>query len=199
MIPLPCNWKRTVRIIISYLKGFNIFWEDVLMEKVSVKLRQEVYRSDAWKIIDWLEDDEVSKYLNESQNVTESIRQVINRVNMPILTPLFNQEGSFFIITLNEEEPIGFLRLVPKSKAVEIVIVIGDKEKWGHGFGSNAIKEALKKAFFSWRANEVIAKINFRNERSIRAFNRVGFREDKLLAKEIQYAMSMDEFLKLAA
>lgn len=169
------------------------------MEKVSVKLRQEVYRSDAWKIIDWLEDDEVSKYLNESQNVTESIRQVINRVNMPILTPLFNQEGSFFIITLNEEEPIGFLRLVPKSKAVEIVIVIGDKEKWGHGFGSNAIKEALKKAFFSWRANEVIAKINFRNERSIRAFNRVGFREDKLLAKEIQYAMSMDEFLKLAA
>ena len=61
----------------------------------SVKLRQEVYSSDAWKIIDWLEDDEVSRYLNESQNVTDSIKQVINRVNMPILTPLFNQEGSF--------------------------------------------------------------------------------------------------------
>ena len=60
-----------------------------------MKLRQEVYSSDAWKIIDWLEDDEVSRYLNESQNVTDSIKQVINRVNMPILTLLFNQEGSF--------------------------------------------------------------------------------------------------------
>ncbi|NLZ49508.1 MAG: GNAT family N-acetyltransferase [Clostridiales bacterium] len=169
------------------------------MGNKSVKLRQEVYRSDAWKIIDWLEDHEVSRYLNEDQNVTESIRQVINRVNLPILTPLFNQQGSFFIITINEEEPIGFLRLVPKNKSVEIVIVIGDKEKWGNGFGSNAIKEALKKAFFSWRAEEVIAKINFKNERSIRVFNKVGFREDKRLAKEMQYAMSMDEFLKLAA
>lgn len=165
----------------------------------SLKLRQEVYRSDAWKIIDWLEDDEVSRYLNESQNVTGAIRQVINRVNMPILTPLFNQDGSFFIITINEEEPIGFLRLVPKNKAVEIVIVIGDKEKWGNGFGSHAIKEALKKAFFSWRADQVIAKINFKNERSIKVFNKVGFREDKQLAREMQYAMSMDEFLKLAA
>jgi len=169
------------------------------MGNKSVQLRQEVYRSDAWKIIDWLEDDEVSRYLNEDQNVTESIRQVINRVNLPILTPLFNQQGSFFIITLNEEESIGFLKLVPKSESVEIVIVIGDKEKWGNGFGSNAIKEALKKAFFSWRVKEVIAKINFKNERSIRVFSKVGFREDKLLAKEIQYAMSMDEFLKLAA
>ena len=106
------------------------------MGNKSVQLRQEVYRSDAWKIIDWLEDDEVSRYLNEDQNVTESIRQVINRVNLPILTPLFNQQGSFFIITLNEEEPIGFLKLVPKSESVEIVIVIGDKEKWGNGFGS---------------------------------------------------------------
>jgi RimJ/RimL family protein N-acetyltransferase len=199
MLTLPCIWKRTVRILKSFLKGFSIFWEDILMGNGSVKLRQEVYSSDAWKIIDWLEDDEVSRYLNESQNVTDSIKQVINRVNMPILTPLFNQEGSFFVITINEDEPIGFLRLVPKNKSVEIVIVIGDRDKWGNGFGFNAIKEALKKAFFSWRADEVIAKINFKNERSIRVFDKVGFKEDKQLAKEIQYAMTMDEFLKLVA
>jgi RimJ/RimL family protein N-acetyltransferase len=199
MLTLPCIWKRTVRILKSFLKGFSIFWEDILMGNGSVKLRQEVYSSDAWKIIDWLEDDEVSRYLNESQNVTDSIKQVINRVNMPILTPLFNQEGSFFVITINEDEPIGFLRLVPKNKSVEIVIVIGDRDKWGNGFGFNAIKEALKKAFFSWRADEVIAKINFKNERSIRVFDKVGFKEDKQLAKEIQYTMTMDEFLKLVA
>lgn len=169
------------------------------MKAFDVQLRQEIYRSDAYRIIDWLEDDEVVRYLNENQNVCSSIRQVIDRVNMPILTHLFNDNGSFFIVTTNEEEPIGFLRLVPKGKSAEMVIVIGDKEKWGTGLGSNAIRQGLKHAFFYWRVDEVIAKINFKNERSIKVFNKVGFKEERLLQREIQYSMSIHEFLKLAA
>lgn len=169
------------------------------MKNNTVKLRQEVFTSDAWKIIDWLEDDEIIKYLNERQNVGNSIRETIYRVNMPILTPLFNQYGSFFMITKGEQEPIGFLRLVPKGKIAEMVIVIGDKEEWGKGLGANAIKEGLKQAFFEWRVDEVIAKINFENKRSKRAFKKVGFIKDKELTKEIQYAISIEQFLKLAA
>ncbi|WP_163192312.1 GNAT family N-acetyltransferase [Clostridium thermarum] len=169
------------------------------MKGISVQLRQEVYRSDAFKIIDWLEDEEVIRYLNEQQNVCSGIRQVLDRVNMPILTHLFNQNGSFFVITINENEPIGFLRLVPKPSGAEMVIVIGNKDLWGKGLGPYAIIEGLKFAFFNWRAGEVVAKVNFRNERSLKAFRKVGFRQEKELAKEIQYAMSMDEFLKLVA
>lgn len=163
-----------------------------------VKLRQEVFKDDAWKIIDWLKDNEVTAYLNERQNVCKSIEQVIYRVNMPILTHLFNQSGSFFIIT-NEDESIGFLRLVPKARGAEMVVVIGDREEWGKGFGPNAIFQGLKQAFFEWRVEEVVAKINFKNERSRKAFKKVGFTKDKELAKEIQYSITMKEFLKLAA
>lgn len=169
------------------------------MKALNIQLRQEIYQKDAWKIIEWLEDEEVIKYLNERQNVSNSIRQVMNRMNMPIMTHLFNQDGSFFIITTKEEGPIGFLRLVPKARGAEMVIVIGDKDKWGKGLGSNAIFQGLKHAFFKWRVNEVIAKINLKNERSIHVFQKVGFRKEKLLPKEIQYSISMDEFLKLAS
>lgn len=169
------------------------------MKSNNVQLRQEVFKSDAWKIIDWLEDNEVTEYLNERQNVGNSIKQVIYRVNMPILTHLFNQDGSFYMVTTDEKEPIGFLRLVPKGKGAEMVVVIGDKEKWGKGFGSSAIFQGLKQAFFEWRVDEVIAKINFKNQRSIRAFKKLGFQEDKELVKETQYSLSMKEFLKLAA
>lgn len=169
------------------------------MRSNNVQLRQEVFKSDAWKIIDWLEDNEVTEYLNERQNVGNSIKQVIYRVNMPILTHLFNQDGSFYMVTTDEKEPIGFLRLVPKGKGAEMVVVIGDREKWGKGFGSSAIFQGLKQAFFEWRVDEVIAKINFKNQRSIRAFKRLGFQEDKELVKETQYSLSMKEFLKLAA
>ncbi|WP_035291816.1 MULTISPECIES: GNAT family protein [Clostridiaceae] len=164
-----------------------------------VQLRQEVFKSDAWMIVDWLKDYEVTQYLNERQNVSKSIEQVIYRVNMPILTHLFNQDGSFFMVTTKEEEPVGFLRLVPKSSAAEMVIVIGDKEKWGKGLGTNAIFEGLKHAFFQWRVDEVVAKINYKNRRSQRAFKKLGFTEDKELPKEIQYSITMDEFLQLAS
>jgi RimJ/RimL family protein N-acetyltransferase len=164
------------------------------MKAHNIQLRQEVFEADAWKIADWMEDYEVVKYLNEGQNVAKSIKQVIQRVNLPILTHLFNNNGSFFNIT-EEKQPIGFLRLIPKGKAAEIVIVIGDKKRWGRGLGKNAILQGLRHAFFEWRMDEVIAKINFKNERSIRVFKRVGFKPDKELTKEMQYTISIEEFL----
>ena len=160
-----------------------------------LELRQEVFKSDALKIISWLDDEEVSKYLNESKNVTKSIERVIYTTNIPILTHLFNRNGSFYMITI-EDEPVGYLKLVPKGKTVEMVIVIGDKEKWGMGLGSNAIFQGLKEAFFNWRFDEVIAKIHFENERSKNAFRKVGFKADKKLPKEMQYSMNMKTFLK---
>lgn len=164
-----------------------------------VNLRQEVFKRDAWKIVDWLEDNEVTQYLNERQNVGKSIKEVINRVNMPILTHLFNQDGSFFMVTTRKEESVGFLRLVPKKGGAEMVIVIGDKEKWGKGLGTNAIFQGLKHAFFEWRVDKVVAKVNFKNERSRRAFKKLGFTKDKELPKEVQYSISMEEFLEIAA
>lgn len=166
------------------------------MKASSIQLRQEVFKADAWKIAEWLEDNEVIEHLNERQNVAKGIKQVIQRVNMPILTHVFNQNGSFFVITEGGES-IGFLRLVPKGKLAEMVIVIGDKEKWGKGLGKNAILQGLKHAFYEWRMDEVIAKINFKNERSKRVFKKVGFKRDKELAKEIQYSISIEEFLKI--
>lgn len=167
------------------------------MNARSIQLRQEVFETDAWKIADWLDDHEVIQYLNEGQNVVNSIKQVIQRVNMPVLTHLFNQNGSFFII-IEEKQPIGFLRLVPKGKAAEMVIVIGEKKKWGKGLGKKVIIQGLRHAFFEWRMDEVTAKINHKNERSIKAFKSVGFKPEKKLAKEMQYSISIGEFLKIS-
>ncbi|KEI93535.1 GNAT family N-acetyltransferase [Clostridium botulinum] len=169
------------------------------MEDNNVELRQEVFKSDAAIIANWLEDTEITQYLNEKQNVSRSIKDIMYRVNMPILTHLFNKNGSFFMVTTSEKEPVGFLRLVPKNNVTEMVIVIGDKDKWGKGLGTNAILEGLKHAFFQWRADEVVAKINFKNQRSRKVFRKIGFTEDKELAKEMQYSMSIKEFLELVA
>ncbi len=114
------------------------------METISIKLSQEVYKSDAEKMVNWLSDKEITSNLNEDSNVTENLINVINRIDMPILTHLFNNNCSFFTIK-NINETVGFLRLIPKNRGIEIVIAVGEKELWGRGIGYSAVFEALKK------------------------------------------------------
>jgi RimJ/RimL family protein N-acetyltransferase len=169
------------------------------MKAAHVILRREINREDAQKIADWLEDSEITCFLNEHQNVSNNIKQVLERVHLPVLTHLFNQNGSFFMISTANYEPIGFLRLVPRHRETEMVIVIGDKKRWGQGFGTGAVLQGLRHAFFEWRMDKVVAKINMENHRSLRVFKRAGFQHEKELQREFQYSITLDDFLKLAA
>jgi len=169
------------------------------MKASKVTLQREVYRNDALKIADWLEDEDIIKYLNEHQNVSQGIKQILSRVQMPILTHLFNQNGTFFVIHEGQSKPIGFLRLVFREDEAEMVVVIGDKDKWGLGYGTDAVRQALHHAFFNWRVNKVIAKINELNHRSIRAFRKAGFKHEKKLACEHQYSIAIEDFIRKAA
>lgn len=168
------------------------------METSSIKLSQEIYRTDAEQIVYWLSDKEITNNLNEESNVKENLLNVINRVNMPILTHLFNNNCRFFTIK-NIYGTIGFVRLVPKKGIVEIVITVGEKKLWGKGIGHNAVLEALKKAFFEMRTEEVVAKIKKTNSRSRNLFKGVGFKEVKELEKEVEYHITKEAFFRIAA
>lgn len=166
------------------------------MNAFQVELKQEVTRKDAQTIITWMKDNEITKYLNESVDIIYELQRAIERVNMIILTHLFNNQGSFYLIYSYNTEPVGFLRLVRKPKETEMVIVIGDKQRWGNGLGKASIKKGLEIAFFQWRASHVIAKIDPNNVRSIKVFENVGFK----LMNEYQnmkvYSLSLDNFVK---
>lgn len=167
------------------------------MEINHIKLSQEVYRADAEKIAHWLSDEEITSYLNEDDNAKQNLIKVINRVNMPILTHLFNNNCRFFTIK-NICGTVGFLRLVPKNEKVEIVIAVGEKELWGKGIGYNAVIEALKKAFFDMRTEKVVAKVKKTNKRSRNLFKGIGFKEAKELEKEIEYHITKESFWEIA-
>lgn len=168
------------------------------MEISNIKLSQEVYRSDAEQIANWLSDKEIVSNLNEDNNAKDNLINVINRVNMPILTHLFNNNCRFFTIK-NIYGTIGFLRLIPKNEKVEIVIAVGEKELWGKGIGHNAVFEALKKAFFDMRTEKVVAKIKKTNQRSQNLFKGIGFKEVKELETEIEYHITKETFWRIAA
>lgn len=147
----------------------------VKMNKPFIALCPEITRPDAFKLMDWLADEDVTRYLSDSRDVSRFIAQVMERVHLPILTHLFNQGGRFFMACDRHDMPVGFVRLVQTGPDCEMVLVIGDRDNWGRHFGASAIREAMKLAFLDMRAERLVAKIHPDNARSLKLFQRCGF------------------------
>ncbi|MEG1565882.1 MAG: GNAT family protein [Bacilli bacterium] len=169
------------------------------MEKASdVWLRLDIKSKDAQNIIKWLHNKEVSRYLNEDNDEIESLEYIIRNNDVNLLQYRLNQDGRFFIIDGVDKESIGFINLftLKDKKRYEIVIVIGDPENWGKGYGYNSLKKCMKEVFFKWRIDELDALIKIENERSIHMFNHLRFKIVSQSDKYIKYRLSFDEYLK---
>ncbi|HEX7770356.1 MAG TPA: GNAT family N-acetyltransferase [Dokdonella sp.] len=145
------------------------------MNSPFISLCPEITRADALTLIDWLEDECVTRHLSDSRDVSRHIEHVVARVQLPILTHLFNQGGRFFIAHDRRDVPVGFVRLVKSGLDCEMVLVIGHARNWGRGLGAAAIREGMKLAFLEMRSEKLIAKIHPDNARSLKTFQRCGF------------------------
>ncbi|ADH84796.1 GNAT family N-acetyltransferase [Desulfurivibrio alkaliphilus] len=164
------------------------------MKQEGVELRREVYRQDVEKMADWMADREVTEYLNEDQNIDGELKNLLSSSQLPIYSPHFNRNGSFFLVTLPSRGPIGFVRLVPKREQAEVVVVIGERRCWSQGYGRQAIFQAARYAFFEWRKERVVATIHRENQRSKKVFKKAGFRKAERLATETRYTLPVEKF-----
>lgn len=166
------------------------------MSKPFISLCPEITRANALDLMDWMEDENVTRHLSDSRHVSRFIEQAVGRVQLPVLTHLFNQGGRFFMAYDRHDKPVGFVRLIKTGSDCEIVLVVGDREKWGRKLGSSALHEGMKLAFFDMRAEKLIAKIHPDNTRSLKAFLRCGFQLEGETATIKSYAMTSDRYLQ---
>lgn len=169
----------------------------VKMNKPFISLRPEITRADALTLMDWLEDECVTRFLSDSRHVSRFIEQVIGRVQLPILTHLFNQGGRFFMACDRHDVPVGFVRLVKTGPDCEMVLVIGNRDNWGRKLGASAIREGMKLAFFDMRAEKLIAKIHPDNARSLKAFESCGFLLESPMLPLKSFAMTSERYRRL--
>jgi len=167
------------------------------MNKPFISLCPEITRAHALKLMDWLEDDRVTCYLSDSRDVSRSIEHAIDRTQLPILTHLFNRGGRFFMAYDRHDEPVGFVRLIKTGRECEIVLVIGDSEKWGRNLGARTIREGMKLAFLDMRAEKLIAKIHPDNVRSLKAFVRSGFMLENETPTLKSFSMTVGRYRQL--
>jgi RimJ/RimL family protein N-acetyltransferase len=85
---------------------------------------------------------------------------------------------SFSIRTLADDELIGNCSLFDvnhKNRRAELGIVIGEKEYWGRGYGTDAMSVLLRFGFDELNLHRVELQVYDFNPRGIRAYEKLGF------------------------
>ena len=72
-----------------------------------------------------------------------------------------------------------------KNRNCTIGIMIGDKNCWGKGYGSDALKVLIKFIFEEVNMDKIKLNVFSFNKRAISCYKKVGFKEEGLLKREI--------------
>ena len=109
-----------------------------MKKAASAFLRMEICHADITRMIRWMRNPNVTKYLNEAPDVAQSLEQLVRSVPEPMYQYHLCRTGHFFMVCHQENESVGFVKLLPTAMegAYEIVYVIGEDALWGGAFGA---------------------------------------------------------------
>lgn len=100
----------------------------------------------------------------------------------------FDDNYSFAIETLQEGKYIGGCgvnKLDWKNSVATVGIFIGDKDYWGKGYGTDAMKVLVKFIFEQMNINKVKLFVYSFNERAVKSYEKCGFIREGVLRQEI--------------
>lgn len=126
----------------------------------------------------WVNDREVTRYLSLRYEMSLAAEEawMRERVGQPV-----SYQSTFFAIETKDGRHIGNINLfnvVPEDRKAELGIMIGEKDCWSQGYGSDAVLTLLGFAFDEMNLNRVHLLTYAYNERAIAAYRKAGFVEE---------------------
>ena len=100
-----------------------------MKKAASIFLRADITLRDVDRMIRWMENPNVTRFLNEDADIVYFLRQLSDSVPEPMLGYHFRRVGHFFMVSPENEDSVGFVRFSPLQDpgAYEIVYVIGEE------------------------------------------------------------------------
>jgi UDP-4-amino-4,6-dideoxy-N-acetyl-beta-L-altrosamine N-acetyltransferase len=146
-----------------------------------IRLRR-IERADIPTFVRWFSDPEVREFLliNRPISMAEEERWFERQ--------LTDQNSEVFAIETQDGRHIGNIGLHQLDwihRSAEMGIVIGEKEFWGRGYGSDAVQTLLGLAFEELNLHRVSLKVYEDNARAIRAYEKSGFQHEGCLRDAI--------------
>jgi RimJ/RimL family protein N-acetyltransferase len=133
--------------------------------------------------LSWLHDPEVMKGIETSGYTMKSLQQYIRDI-------LTNDKTEMFTIKdIISKKHIGNIKLVNdfKNNHSELGILIGDKNYWGKGIGSEACSLIVEYAFNTHNMNKVWLTVHSNNPAAYQLYKKLGFKEEGCLKEHIKY------------
>ena len=152
-----------------------------MIEGDKTRLRR-IERTDIPTFVRWFSDPEVREFLliNRPISMAEEERWFENQLN--------DQNSELFAIETHDGRHIGNVGLHQLDwihRSAEMGIVIGEKEFWGKGYGSDAVQALLGFAFDELNLHRISLKVYEDNDRAIRAYEKSGFQHEGRLRDAI--------------
>lgn len=88
---------------------------------------------------------------------------------------------SYIISDKESKKPIGITSLINidyKNRNAECIIDIGDKEAWGKGYGTEAMKLLLDFGFLEMNLHRICLRVFSFNSRALKLYEKLGFLQE---------------------
>lgn len=137
----------------------------------------------------WLNDPEVNQYLETKKATIAELKKYIEKKNR-------NPNCLFLGIFFKENQKhIGNIKLEPinfKERKATIGILIGDKNYWGKGIGTEAIKLFVNYAFQKLNLKEIKLGVILENKPAVALYKKVGFKVNRIEKKSLLMSIKND-------
>lgn len=111
-------------------------------------------------------------------------------------------ERLFTILDASTNRPIGTVgihRILHFNRKADIGIMIGEKAYWNKGFGTDAMKTALRYCWENLKLNKVSLTVDVENRGGMKCYRRCGFKKVGFLKDDaIRDGKMCDSFLMTA-
>ena len=139
-------------------------------------------KSDADALFRWFSDEEVTRWLGPPN--LPSRAQQGKFIEMASAS---GDDAKYFAIETLDGKLVGDcgLRKIDwKSRKAEFFLTIGEKQLWGKGLGSDALRIAIRLAFDKLNLNRLWLTTLVNNSRAVRCYEKCGFVREGLLRQE---------------
>jgi len=162
--------------------------KNLKIEGERIYLKSLTEKNATRKYCQWLNDPEVNKYLETRKATILQLKKYIKEKNQ-------NPNCLFLGIFFKENnEHIGNVKLEPidfKERKATIGILIGNKNYWGKGIGTEATKLLVDYAFKKLKLKEVNLGVISENKAAIKVYKKAGFKIDKIEKKSIRHGKKL--------
>ena len=144
----------------------------------------------------WANDPEVRRLTGEVTPMTSTgAERFFEKVNS-------DPDRVWFVIVLKADGRVigeaGLLRMFPAWRTTDLSIILGEKDAWGQGYGTEAIRLLLDYAFGCLNFHRVAIGVVGFNTAALRFYEKVGFKREGVQRDGYFYNHRYHDFIMLS-